>query len=167
MHDVLTTLTTCLVLLVGLSLVYSIMRNRLATYIGVCLTTTTAHIQFPQTKSIELTLKKSDKPKLVILKFAKSTGFYGGEISLKNGGLKIASHTLPILPEYRNKFLGFYNEDIPRQTNTVVMSLPNYKTDLPLTLDLSLNHNVQDPKLRKAMKVTAEEDIEIFVRGKA
>ena len=107
----------------------------------------------------------SDRPKRVILKFNKSIGFYGGNISLKNGESEISHYKLPVLPEYGNKFFGFYNEDIPRQTNTVIMPLRGYKSDCPLVLNLSLNHNVQTSKLREALDVASGEEIEIMVRG--
>jgi hypothetical protein len=158
-------LTTIIVLTVGLALVFSIVWNRLVPHLGARLMTTTTSIEFPLCKSIQLELKKSDRPKRVILKFNKSVGFYGGNISLKNGESEISHYKLPVLPEYRNKFFGFYNEDIPRQTNTVIMPLRNYKSDCPLVLNLNLNHNIQTPKLRNALDVTPEEEIEIVVCG--
>jgi hypothetical protein len=155
---------TLLILAVGLALIFSILWNRLVPHLGVLLKTINARIQFPVSKTILLELKNTDNPKRVILKFNKSVGFYSGEICLKNGAIEI-KHKLPILPEYRNKFLKFYNEDIPRQTNTVIIPLQNHKADFPLTLSLNLNHNIQNPKLKDALDVTDEEEIEILVRG--
>lgn len=154
-----------LILAVGLALISSILWNRLVPHLGTCLIKTKAHIQFPLSKSILLELKKTDNPKRVILKFNKSIGFYNGEINLRNGESEIGRRKLPILPEYRNNFFKFYNEDIPRQTNTVIILLQNYKAAYPLILNLNLNHNIQSSKLKEALDVVDNEEIEVFVRG--
>ncbi|MGH7951996.1 MAG: hypothetical protein ACREFE_08765 [Limisphaerales bacterium] len=153
-----------LLFVVGLSLVSSIMWNRLVPHLGVLLKSVNERIQFPVSKIIPLELKNTDNPKRVILKFSKSIGFYNGEICLKNGSNEI-KRKLPILPEYRGKFLKFYNEDIPRQTNTIIIPLKNYQTDSPLVLSLNLNHNIQNPELKNALDVSDEEEVEIAVRG--
>ena len=158
-------LTTIVILVVGLVLVVSIIWNRLVPHLGPCLMTASASVQFPLTKGIQLELNAVGTPKRVIIKCAKSIGFYNGDISVINGNAEIAHYTLPVLPEYRNKPLGFHNEDIPRKTDTIIMRLVSYNAESPLMLNLNLKQNVQNPKLRQALDVSSEETIEIMVRG--
>jgi len=143
----------------------SIFLNRLIPHIGSVLAKKSLIGQFPLTKTLDLEIKKPSKPERLILSFSTSAGFYNGKIVIKNGDLEAGRCELPFRVEYTNKTLGFYNEDISRQSNVIIISIQNYKADCPLTLDLNLNLNVRDPILRKKLDSDDQGEIKIEVRG--
>lgn len=161
----LNTLATVLVLVVGLSLVVSIVVNRLLPHIGAALLETAMSVRFPFSKTVDLKIRESAKPKRVVLSFSKSVGFYNGKIVIKDGNREVGCCELPVRPEYTNKSLGFYNEDISRQSNVVVVRVQNHQADCPLTLVFNLNQNVHDPTLREKLQMADDEEIKIEVRG--
>jgi hypothetical protein len=160
------TLTTVLVLVVGLLLVLSIIVNRLLPHMGSALVKTSINIGFPFSKSIDLEIAESDKPKRVILSFSKSVGYYNGKIVVKNGSLEVGNCELPVRPEYTNKTLKFYNEDVSRQTNVVIIRVRNCAVNQPLTLIFNLNQNVRDIDLKKRLSIADEDEIEIVISGR-
>ncbi len=61
--------TTLVVLVVGLSLVATIIWNRLAPHVGSILFKTAVRIKFPVTKVVDLDLNGPGRPKRVVLSF--------------------------------------------------------------------------------------------------
>jgi hypothetical protein len=162
-QTLLDSLTTLLVLVVGLLLVLSIVLTWILPHVGSVLTT--MRIQPPFSKIVDLNIIKPSKPKRVILTFNKSVGFYNGNILVKNGNIEIGRCELPVRSEYTNKCFKFYNEDISRQSNIIIISIQNYMRNHPLTLIINLNQNVHDQLLSNALKAT-EDEITVVVRGR-
>ena len=163
-------LTTILILVVGLSLVLSILLNRLIPHIGSVLLKKSLSVRFPFSKTVDLEIQERDKPKRVILFFGKSTGLYNGNVVIKNGNLEVGSCTLPVLPEYTGAIFGLFgkafNESVFRYSNTIIVRVQDYKADCPLTLDFNLNQNINNLALREKWKLTDEDEIKIEVRGR-
>lgn len=161
----LSVVSAVLVLVVGISLVVAIVLNRLAPHVGFALLKTAIKVRLPLSEAVDWEFKVRGKPKRVVLSFKRSLGFYSGSIVVKNGSATVGGCELPVRPEYTNKSLRFYNEDISRQTNVASLRIWSYAPEHPLTLALNLDQNVRDPDLKRKLNLSDDEEIGVVIFG--
>jgi len=158
-------ITTLLVLIVGMSLVGSIAWNRLSPHVGFALLKTAIELTLPSSQTFDWELKGRGTPKRIVLSFNRSLGFYHGKILVKNGPRVVGGCELPARPEYTTTALGFYNEDISRQTNVASIRIRNYTAEYPLSLAFELDQNVGSPDLKARLDLSDQEKIKVVVSG--
>src|SRR6266852_4261286 len=118
-QTLLNSLTTVLILVVGLSLLFSIILRNVWPHIGSVLGRKIIQIQLPLSETVDFEIEKQNRPKRIILSFGQSSGLYNGNVIVKNGLAEVGRCELPKLPEHTGAILGLlgktFNRDILRQ----------------------------------------------------